>query len=104
MKSTSGVKTLRITSCVMSLLPSPCQPLPPQQLRARNSKLKKAKVLFYDLETSPNLGYSWGKYEQNIIEFKKQWELLSVAYRWQGEKEIHCVARPDFKDKTDKSL
>lgn len=66
--------------------------------------MSKPKVLFYDLETSPNLGYVWGKYDQNVLEFKKQWELLSVAYKWQGEPKVHCLSRPDFKDGTDKSL
>ena len=23
--------------------------------------MKKPKILFYDVETSPNLGYTWGK-------------------------------------------
>ena len=38
------------------------------------------KILFYDLETSPNVSYTWGKWEQNVIAFKKEWELLSFAY------------------------
>lgn len=62
------------------------------------------KILLFDLETSPNLGYTWQKWEQNVIAFKKEWELLSVAYKWLGEKEVFCVSRRDFKDKTDKSL
>lgn len=56
----------------------------------------KPRVLFYDIETSPNLGYSWGKWEQNIIAFKKEWELLSFAYKWKGEKKVHCLTRKDY--------
>lgn len=66
--------------------------------------MKSPKILLYDIETSPNLGYVWGKWEQNVIEFKNQWELLSVAYKWLGEKKVRCIARPNFKDKTEKSL
>ncbi len=46
----------------------------------------------------------WEKYEQNVLSYEKEWELLSVAWRWLGEKKVHCKARYDFKDKTDKSL
>lgn len=66
--------------------------------------MNKPKILLFDIETSPNIGYSWGKWEQNIIAFKKEWELLSVAYKYLGEKEVHCITRNQFKDKTDKTL
>lgn len=65
---------------------------------------KKVKILLYDLETEPNLGYTWGKWEQNVIEFKEEWKLLSFAYKWLGEKEVKCLGRVDFTDKTDQSL
>jgi DNA polymerase elongation subunit (family B) len=64
----------------------------------------KLKVMIFDLETSANLGYTWGMYEQNVIAFKKEWELLSFAYKILDEKSVHCSTRLDFKDKTDKSL
>lgn len=66
--------------------------------------MSKPKILLFDLETTPNLSYTWGKWEQNVIAFKKEWELLSVAYKWLGEKEVFCITRQDFKDKTDKAL
>lgn len=66
--------------------------------------MKKPRILLYDLETSPNIGYSWGKWEQNIIEFKKEWELLSFAYKWHGQTSTKVVARPDFRDATDRSI
>lgn len=61
--------------------------------------MQKPKVLFYDIETSPNLSYTWGKWEQNVIEFKQEWQLLSVAYKWQGEKEVHCVSMADLSER-----
>lgn len=66
--------------------------------------MAKPKILLYDIESSPDLGYSWGKYEVNIIEFKKQWEILSFAYKWLEEDTVHCIARPHYKDKTEVSL
>lgn len=62
----------------------------------------KPKILLYDLETTPSLGYTWGKFEQNVLKFVKHRELLSVAYKWVGEDSIHCVTREGKKD--DKEL
>lgn len=62
------------------------------------------KVVLIDIETSPNLGYSWGKWEQNILKFAREWELLSFAYKELGSRTTHCIARPDFKDESDESL
>lgn len=65
---------------------------------------KKPRVLFFDIETSPNLGYVWQKYETDVIAFKKEWELLCFAYKWQGQEKVHVVTRQDFRDKTDKVI
>lgn len=54
------------------------------------------KVLFYDVETRPNLGYIWGKYEQNVIEYVEEFSMLCFAYKWQHEKTTHVVGLPDF--------
>lgn len=54
------------------------------------------KIVVLDLENSPNVGYSWGKYEQNIIDFISEWHILSFAYKWQHEKTIHAYSLPDF--------
>lgn len=47
--------------------------------------MKKPKILFYDTETAPNLAYVWGRYEQTVIDMKKEWSLLSIAWKWQGD-------------------
>jgi len=51
------------------------------------------KVLLYDLETGPNLGYVWGKWEQNVIEFAQEWELLCFAFKWLGKNAITAYAQ-----------
>lgn len=48
----------------------------------------KPKIVLFDLETSPNLGYVWGKYDQDVIRFQAEWDLLSFSYKPLGEK---CV-------------
>lgn len=67
-------------------------------------KKSKTKILLFDIETSPNVSYTWGKYDQNVIDFNREWQLLTFAYKWLGEKNVHCVTRLDFKDQTDKSI
>lgn len=34
------------------------------------------KIILLDIETSPNLAYVWGKYEQDVIEYEHEWDLL----------------------------
>ena len=62
------------------------------------------KILLYDIETAPNLGYIWGKYEQDVIDYTKEWHILCFAYKWLGESKIHSFALPDFKCKDDKMV
>lgn len=64
----------------------------------------KQNIVLIDLETSPNLGYTWGVWEQTVINVKVPWQLLSFAYKRLDNKKITCVTRKDFKDSTDKSL
>lgn len=45
-----------------------------------------ARILFFDLESSPNVGYSWGKWEQNIIEFLSESQMLCYAFAWNDGK------------------
>ena len=57
----------------------------------------KKKVLLFDIENSPLVSYTWGIWEQNVIEVKEEWYILCFAYKWLGEKETHFVSLPDFK-------
>ena len=65
---------------------------------------KKLKVLLYDIETAPHIGYVWSKWETNVIEFLEYGGLLSFSYKWLGEKTVHCLSKPQFEDKSDKAL
>lgn len=62
------------------------------------------RVTLLDIETSPIIGYTWGKFDQTVIKPIRGWELLSVAYKELGAGKVTCIARPDYRDKTDKSL
>lgn len=62
-----------------------------------------ANILVYDIETSPNIGYCWGKYDQDIMDYAKEWEILSVAWKWYGEKKVFVRSQRDFEG-TEKGL
>lgn len=53
----------------------------------------KPRVLLFDIETSPNLAYVWGKYQQDVIAYEKEWELLCFAWKWLGQKRIYVKSR-----------
>jgi hypothetical protein len=55
-----------------------------------------AKIAFLDIETTPNLSWTWGKWDQNVIEFEQEWFILSYAYKWLGEEKIYCQGLIDF--------
>lgn len=56
-----------------------------------------AKILFLDIETAPSLGWVWGKWQQNVIDFKTDWYMLSFAYKWAHENQVHVLGLNDFK-------
>lgn len=70
-------------------------------------KTEQAKILLFDIETAPNLGYIWGKYEQNVLDYTSEWYMMSFAYKWLGDTKVVCHALPEYKtyrkDKEDDS-
>lgn len=58
--------------------------------------MKKRKLLI-DIETFPNEGYAWGKWEQNIIDYTNHWYVMCVGVQWYGEPGgVHVIAAPDL--------
>lgn len=55
-----------------------------------------AKVLVYDVESSPNLGYTWGSYDQAVIRFVKERKIICFAYKWLHETRPHVFSLADF--------
>ncbi len=56
------------------------------------------KVLLIDIETSPNLGWTWGKYEQNVIQFEKESYMLCFTAKWLDSDKTITFGLDDFKD------
>jgi DNA polymerase elongation subunit (family B) len=58
---------------------------------------KKFKIVSFDLETSPNKGYFFGKkWETNIIEMIEYEQILCVAYTEHGSGKVHVIGQDDF--------
>lgn len=55
------------------------------------------KILIWDIESSPIIGYTWGLYEQNVIGVIQDWKLLTVSWTWYGSGEYHAKQLCDFK-------
>jgi hypothetical protein len=55
-----------------------------------------ARILLIDIETAPSLGWTWKKWETNIIDFKSDWYILSVAWKWSDEEKVHVLGLDDF--------
>lgn len=62
------------------------------------------KILYYDIETAPNLSYVWGQFEQNVIDHEREWYMLCVSYRWEHEKRTRVCSMVDFPDAYGKDL
>ena len=54
------------------------------------------KILYYDIETAPNLSYVWGQYQQDVIQHKREWYMMCVSYRWEHQKRTQVCAMVDF--------
>lgn len=70
---------------------------------------KKPRILLWDIENTPSKGYVWGKYDQTVVAFDEEWHILSVAWKWLGEKHTHVLGLDDFPNyernkKNDKQL
>lgn len=55
--------------------------------------VKPPRILIWDIESAPTLAYCWGRFKQFISQDQVVSEgyLLSVAWKWLGETETHCV-------------
>lgn len=56
----------------------------------------RAKILFFDIENMANVGFTWGKYEQTVIEFLEPWYMLSFSWKWLGDKKVQTKTLTDF--------
>lgn len=54
------------------------------------------KILAFDIESTPNLGWGYGKWQVNMLKIEDYSRLLSFSWRWRGEKKRHHLSLRDF--------
>ena len=64
---------------------------------------QKPRILLYDIETMAALVYTWSNYKTNVIATEEDWYILSVAWKWVGDKDIQ-FARKSKKKGNDQGL
>jgi hypothetical protein len=57
----------------------------------------KPNILFIDIETLPNVAWTWGKYDQNVLGFVQESCIASVTAKWLGRGKVFAYALPDYK-------
>ena len=58
------------------------------------NKAPKINRLFYDIETSPNIGMFWrAGYDQNILHDSiiEERKIITIAYKWESERTVHAL-------------
>lgn len=48
-----------------------------------------ARILLFDLESSPNLGWGYGKWDVNMLKIEQYSKIMSVSWKWLGEEEVY---------------
>ena len=60
--------------------------------------MTEPRVLYYDIETAPSLGYVWRKWQTDVIDFESDWYIMCVAWQFEGDKKPTVMALPDTKE------
>lgn len=59
--------------------------------------MPEPRMAFFDIETAPSLGWYFDLYKEgNIVGTKTPWYMLSFAWKWSGDKTVHCKSLPDY--------
>ncbi len=54
------------------------------------------KTLLYDVESLPNVGLTWGTWDQKVIRVLHRRMVCSIAWQWYPKRERHVLALPDM--------
>lgn len=58
--------------------------------------MTKPRTLLFDIETSPLQMYAWTTWKANSLWLTENVKLLSISWKWLGEKKTHFLGLPDF--------
>lgn len=58
--------------------------------------MSKVKIAYLDIETMAAKGWVWGKWEQNVIAFEKDWYILCFGVKWNdGTTKVYSLPQYD---------
>lgn len=60
------------------------------------TKQRTAKVILLDIETAPSLGYVWGRWQQDVVDFERPWYVLSYACKELGKRGVTVRGLIDY--------
>lgn len=60
-------------------------------------KQKKPRILLFDIETAPNVVYTWGVWEQNAIDIIEDGYILCFSAKWLDDKKVISRGLINFK-------
>lgn len=66
--------------------------------------VSKPKILLIDIETTPNLGYGYGKWDVRLLKIMAYSSIMSVSWRWYGEKKINHASAVSLVRLNDESV
>ena len=78
------------------------------KMKKEKEEVKQAKILIFDLETAPSLGYVWGKWQQNIHDnqLEHDWFLITWSAKWLFEDKVYSgkLTSKEAIDQNDKRI
>lgn len=64
-----------------------------------------ARILLYDIESSPNLAHVWALWQTDVVAVEVDWQILCFAWKWLGESKVHSLSLPELKNpRSDRGL
>jgi len=72
--------------------------IPPHNAEGIENSLRKtdSKIAFLDIETAPSVGWVWGKWEQNVLDFIENGYILSYAFKRAYNETVKTRILPDY--------
>lgn len=58
--------------------------------------MSEPRILLWDIESAPLLSHVWSRWEANSLNVETDWYLLSIAWKWLGEKTVHVKGLIDY--------
>lgn len=60
--------------------------------------INEPRILFYDLEISPILGWTYEVWDTNVIKVERSSYIMCFSYQWYGQPRVRNVAQVDFEE------